>query len=109
MNVKSEIESNARFRRLADYLAAKAPPGKLPGRKHIDPLELADLLPWVMLIDVTPQSSGEPRYRLRLMGTEVVATQGSDGTGKFVDEVLTGKEGGTVIRGYSEILRSRAP
>ena len=109
MNVKPEIERNARFRRLADYLAAKSPPGKLPGRKHIDPLELADLLPWVTLIDVIPQPSGEPRYRIRLMGTEVVAIKGSDGTGKFVDDVLTGREGAAVIRGYREILRSRAP
>jgi|SRR5579862_4719368 len=109
MNVQSEIERNARFRRLADYLAAKAPPGKLPGRKHIDPLELADLLPWIMLIDVIPLPSSEPRYRIRLAGTEVVAIQGSDGTGKFVDEVLTGNEGGDVIRGYGEILRTRAP
>lgn len=109
MNITSEIERNARFRRLADYLAAKSPLGKLPGRKHIDPLELADLLPWVMLLDVIPQSSGEPRCRIRLMGTEVVVIQGSDGTGKFVDEVLNGREGAAVIRGYSEMLRSRAP
>ena len=109
MNPTPEIERNARFRRLADYLAAKSPPGKLPGRKHIDPLELADLLPWVMLIDVVSQASGEPRYRIRLKGTEVVALQGSDGTGKFVDEVLTGKEGPAIIRGLGEILRSREP
>ena len=109
MNFKSEIERNARFRRLADYLAAKAPQGKLPGRKHIDPLELADLLPWVMLIDMMPQANGEPRYRIRLVGTEIVAIQGSDGTGKYVDEVLTGSESAEVIRGYGEILRTREP
>ena len=109
MNFESEIERNARFRRLADYLAAKAPQGKLPGRKHIDPLELADLLPWVMLIDVMPQRNGSPRYRIRLVGTEIVAIQGSDGTGKYVDEVLTGNEGAEVIRGYGEILRTREP
>lgn len=109
MNFKSEIERNARFRRLADYLAAKAPQGKLPSRKQIDPLELADLLPWVMLIDVMPQASGEPRYRIRLVGTEIVAIQGSDGTGKYVDEVLTGGEGADVIRGYGEILHTREP
>ena len=109
MSFKSETEHNARFRRLADYLAAKAPPGKLPGRKHIDPLELADLLPWLMLIDVIPQASGEPRYRIRLVGTEVVSIQGSDGTGRFVDEVLTSNEGAEVIRHYGEILRTREP
>ncbi len=109
MNFPSEIERNARFRRLAEYLAVKAPPGKLPGRKHIDPLELADLLPWVMLMDVIPQSSGEPRYRIRLVGTEVVAIQGADGTGKFVEEVLNASEGAEVIRLYGEILRTHHP
>jgi hypothetical protein len=109
MGIQSEIERHARFRRLADYLAVKAPPGKLPGRKHIDPLELADLLPWLMLIDVIPQASGKPRYRIRLVGTEVVAIQGSDGTGKFVEEVLTGSEGIDVIRRYDEIVRAHEP
>jgi hypothetical protein len=103
------IAGNPRFKRLADYLATKAPPGKLPGRQHIDPTELTKLLPWLMLIDVVPQESGAPRYRHRLVGTETVAMFGTDGTGKFLDEVLTGDEGAAVIRNYSEILRMREP
>lgn len=106
---QSTIDSHPEFRRLADYLAAKAPPGKLPGRKHIDPLELRGLLPGVMLIDVIPQASGEPRYRIRLVGTEVVAIQGSDATGKYVDEILTAEDGAELIRGYGEIVRTREP
>ncbi len=109
MNAETAIQDNPRFRRLADYLAAKAPPGKLPGRQHIAPSELAELLPWLMLMDVVPQGDGTQRYRLRLVGTEVVAIQGSDGTGKFVDEVLTAEEGPRVIAGYDEILQTRAP
>lgn len=105
----SPFDKNDRFQRLADYLAAKAPPGKLPGRQHIDPLEFADLLPWIMLIDVLPQTPGEPRYRIRLMGTEVVAIQGADETGRFVEEVLTGADAAEVIRGCDEILRTRQP
>lgn len=81
----------------------------LPGRQHIDPLEFADLLPWIMLIDVLPQTAGEPRYRIRLMGTEVVEIQGADETGRYVEEVLTGPEGAEVIRGCDEILRTRQP
>lgn len=109
MSVESPIEEHSRFRRLADYLAAKAPPGKLPGRQHIDPLELFDILPYLMLVDVIPQATGEPRYRIRLMGTEVVAIQGADVTGKFVEDVLTGVEGTEIVRLYGEILRSRQP
>jgi hypothetical protein len=109
MDVPAAIDANPRFRRLADYLAAKAPPGKLPGRRHIEPTELADLLPWLMLIDVVPQQDGATRYRLRLVGTEAASIQGSDSTGKFVDEVLTGSEGKDVVAGYDEIRRTCQP
>jgi len=109
MTQASPLDSHPRFRRFADYLAAKAPPGKLPGRKHIDPLELADILSWIMLVDVIREDRGKARYRIRLVGTEVVAIQGSDATGKYVEDVLTAKEGVEVIRGYDEILLTREP
>lgn len=109
MDAEEALLRNPRFRRLADYLAASASPGKLPGRQHIEPTQLGDLLPWLMLVDVVPRKRGEPRYRLRLVGTEVVSIQGSDNTGKYVDEVLTGEEGPGVIAAYGEILRTRQP
>jgi hypothetical protein len=104
------IDHHPRFQRLASYLASKVPPGRLPGRQHIDPLEIPDLLPYLMLIDVVPQHSGPARYRIRLAGTEVVAIQGSDGTGQYVEEVLTAEQGCAEIRrGYDEIVRSHRP
>ena len=109
MGSQSPNDGHPRFRRFSEYLAAKAPPGKLPGRQHIDPLELFDLLPYLMLIDVIRQPDGSVRYRLRLVGTEAVAIQGSDGTGKYVDEILTGREGAEIIRRYDEILETRQP
>lgn len=108
-DVTAAIAGNPQFKRLADYLTAKAPPGKLPGRQHVDPTELTGLLPWLMLIDVVAEESGAPRYRHRLVGTETVAMAGVDGTGKFLEEVLTGDEGPAVISGYAEILRRRVP
>ncbi len=109
MNAVSILDSHPRFRRLADYLAAKAPPGHLPGRQHIDPAEIYDIAPYVMMIDVIREEGREPRYRIRLMGTEVVALQGANGTGKFADEILTDPEGIKIIRRYDEILRTRQP
>ncbi len=109
MNSTSPAESHPRFRRFAAYLAGKAPPSKLPGRQHIDPAEIVDLLPYLMLIDVIPQEKAEPRFRIRLVGTEVVAIQGSDETGSFVDDVLTGDEGASIIRGYNEIIATKQP
>ena len=105
----SPVDENPRFRRLADYLAAKAPPGKLPGRQHIDPLDIPDLLSWIMLIDVFPKPAGERRYRIRLMGTEVVAIQGVDETGKYMEDVLTGAAGAEIVHQCDEMLRTREP
>jgi len=62
-----------------------------------------------MLVDVIREDRGKARYRIRLVGTEVVAIQGSDATGKYVEDVLTAKEGVEVIRGYDEILLTREP
>ena len=105
----SDIDRHPRFRRLADYLASKAPPGKLPGRQHIEPLEIPDLLPHLMLVDVVPQAGGGLRYRIRLVGTDVVAIQGADHTGHFVEDVLTAAEGADIIGKYDEIVRARQP
>lgn len=106
----SHVDEHPRFRRLADYLLGKASPGSLAGRQHIEPTEIPDLLPWIMLIDVVQQPNGIPRYRIRLVGTEVVAIQGSDGTGKFVEDVLNDPSGAAaIIEGYHEIVQSREP
>jgi len=101
------FERQPQFRRLRDYLAGKAPPGKLPARRNIDPLEIPDLLPYVMLVDVVRAPDAPPRYRIRLAGSEVVRIQGADATGKFVEQVLT--KGPDIIAGYGEILVNRQP
>lgn len=105
----SHLDGHPRFRRLADYLCARTAPGRLPGRQHIEPTEIADLLPWLMLVDVIEQPSGGTRYRIRLVGTEVVAIQGSDGTGRFVDDVLNDGNAAAIIDGYNDIVCSRRP
>jgi hypothetical protein len=109
MSQPPPFHGQARFRRLADYLAAKAPPGRLPGRQHIDPTEIADLLPGLMLLDVVPQPGGEPRFRVRLAGTEVIREFGSEMTGRFIDELLHGPSAPEIIGQYREIVRTRTP
>lgn len=109
MNGDIPADYDPRFMRLAAYLAAKAPPGKLPGRQHVEPSEIIDLLPNLRLIEVVPQPGGPPRYRIRLAGTEVVEIFGVDGTGRFVDEVLQTDRAATIIRAYEEMLRTKRP
>jgi hypothetical protein len=109
MKANLHVAEHPRFRRLADYLASKAPPGKLPGRQHIEPTDMGDLLPWIMLIDVIAAAGSAPRYRIRLVGTEVVEIQGSDQTGKYVEEVLDKAEAAAIMQAYGEIVRTHEP
>src|SRR4051812_22620200 len=93
-----------RFREFFDYWRSKAPPGRLPGRQHIDPLDIPHLLPGVALFDVLRNGTGL-RFRWRLIGTALVDAIGDDYTGRFVDEVglLTIKYE-AVHRVFSEIV-----
>lgn len=102
-------DCDPRLRRFAAYMAAKALPGLLPGRQHIVPPEIPDLLPHIMLYDLVPEPHGGPRYRTRLVGTCVVELLGADTTGKFVDDLVRGKRGAEIIAEYDRIATSKQP
>jgi hypothetical protein len=76
-----------RFMWMRDYLDRVAPPGRLPGRQHIDPLDVKDLLPLVNLIEVTKDSKAV-RFRFRLVGTVQTEMAGRDITGMFVEDAV---------------------
>ncbi len=57
---------------------------KLPARSDFDPIEFANALPHLVLVDVEHQPR---RYRVRLVGTAVVEANGRDGTGDYYDQV----------------------
>jgi hypothetical protein len=73
-----------RFRRLFEYWLGKAPPGGLPGRQHIDPLEMKPFLPYIRLLDIV-REDGRLRFRYRLIGTHVADLHGISEIGHFVD------------------------
>jgi hypothetical protein len=100
---------DARLKRFAHYLAEKAPHGRLPRRQDIEPVEIPELLPYLVLYDVVPQESGCPRYRTRLVGTRVVELLGDETTGKFLDDFLPIKKGAEIIGEYDRILTTKQP
>jgi hypothetical protein len=55
----------------------------MPSRRDIDPLDLKELLGWLLLIDV---ECSPLRFRFRLIGTEIVGIRGMDLTGRYFDE-----------------------
>lgn len=79
-------ECHPKVRAIHDYWRSKHPTGGgLPGRQHIDPIDIPQLLPNIWLIDV---KRNPYRFRFRLVGTLVVDYAGEDNTGKWFDERL---------------------
>jgi hypothetical protein len=74
-----------RIRRLYEYwLSVHPADGQIPGRQHIDPTSVPNLLPWIWLVDV---QRAPLRFKHRLVGTEHVRVMGRDDTAKWLDEV----------------------
>ena len=79
-------DCHPKVRAIYDYWRSVHPKGGvLPGRQHIDPVDIPLLLPNVWLIDVYRDPY---RFRFRLMGTLVVDYAGEDNTGKWFDDRL---------------------
>lgn len=72
---------------LVAYWCAIHPAGALPGRQHFDPAAISTLLPHVWLMDVFRDPW---RFRIRLVGTAIVAFAGRDSTGLWCDEAFPG-------------------
>lgn len=70
-----------RARRFYDYWNDKRGNRFAPARSDIDPLEIRDLLPFVVLTDVLP---APPYFVYRLVGTRQVEMRGFDPTGQAV-------------------------
>ena len=79
-----DLESwHPKLRRILSYWQRIHPPRGLPGRQHVDPVAIGDLLPGLWLLDL----QREPfRMRYRLVGTRIVEAIGQDATGMWFEE-----------------------
>jgi hypothetical protein len=71
------------IRAIYQYWRSIHPGTGLPGRQHVDPVDIPHLLSNLWLLDVV---RSPVRFRMRLVGTRVVAYAGKDNTGKWIDE-----------------------
>ncbi len=92
------------LRRLHDYWASKKGDRKAPSRADIRPEEIVPLLPSVYLVDVEGT-----RFRLRLVGTEIVLEYGAEITGKYLDEIDLDAVRSAILGEYDTARRECLP
>lgn len=80
--------------------------GKLPGRQDFDPMAVAHLLPYIMLLDVDGRP---PRFRYRVVGTRMVDALGGDLTGQWLDEAHARGVHKPQFPAYMKVVEERAP
>ena len=93
-----------RIERFYAYWQSIHPPVGLPGRQHIDPSAIPDLLPHVYMVDVTRDPL---RFKYRLVGTEYAQRMGHDLTGRYLDEAHPGFP--ELVRQYVTTVELRQP
>ena len=103
---ESPQDWHPKVRRLMDYWLALHPAeGLLPGRQHVDPAVIVNLLPHLFLVDI---ERAPLRFKYRLVGTDYVQMMGRDLTGEYLDEVHS-EFHGPIHQQYIETVEHRRP
>ncbi|WP_193369247.1 PAS domain-containing protein [Pelagibius marinus] len=77
-----------------------------PARSDIDPNEIGSVLPHIGLFDV---EAAPRRYRVRMMGNQIVNWYGCDLTGRYLDEVDFGIGGTGTFEILDQVVDKIAP
>ncbi len=93
---------------LGYWMRCRRTAGRTPGRKHIDPIDIPGLLPWVNLIDVHRRPSGLA-FRHRLIGTGIVDIHDRDSTGLWFHELYEPAALARLCRGLEDAVRTGEP
>jgi hypothetical protein len=93
---------------MRDYLARASPPGRLPGRQHIDLLDLKQVLPFVNLINVEREKAGL-RFRFRRVGAVQTQMAGREITGLMVEEAVLPAYVDRILSNMRAVVEHKAP
>jgi len=97
------------LRRFDDMWRARAEHGLLPGRQHMAHDDLVDLLPHLMMLEVSGEGD-RLRFRARLVGQHHVDINGGNSAGQFVDEAgNNGRIGCVEQEALIDVTLSRTP
>ncbi len=99
-------ECHSSVRALHGYWQAKRGARAMPSRADIDPTELKQFLPHLILIDVVADPR---RYIYRLVGTHEVDMRGMDPTGKAVKDAFYAESADHTLVFLDHVARTRAP
>jgi hypothetical protein len=100
------VHCHSSLQRLYEYWSVQRGDRPMPARGDIDPIDLKELLPLLILIDVV---SDPRRYVYRLVGTHEVEIRGTDPTGKAVDEAYYGESSDTTAAYLDRVVFTRRP
>lgn len=98
--------SSAKAQALYQYWSDKRQSRPMPSRADIDPADIKDLLPYLLLTDVHHDPL---RVHFRLVGTAVVDAAGRDMTGQWLHEAEVAGGAEIWLRHYERLVRERAP
>ncbi|MBV8651896.1 MAG: PAS domain-containing protein [Alphaproteobacteria bacterium] len=102
---KDTARWHTKVRQLYDYWKRLHPAdGVLPGRQHFDPLDIAELMPLVWMVDII-RDQPAPRFRYRLLGTRHVRAMTRDDTGRWMDEAHDDFRNSAVYPHYLDVAR----
>ena len=94
------------MQRALGYWESKRGGRLMPRRSDLDPAEIRELLPNLLLIDVLH----EPRdFRYRLIGTGIVSRLARDYTGHCFSEFPQQREGSCIWQSYVRTVSDRRP
>lgn len=98
--------------RLDAYWRAKRGARVMPSRADIDPADIKELLPQILMarIEHDPQNVKSPRVKYTIVGTACARSSGFDYTGRYLDELNFSSEVDTDWPAiYDEIIRTHQP
>jgi len=99
-------DSDPKIQEAYAYWRRICPSQRLPGRQHIEPTDIPQLLGYTRLLDIIGQP---PRFKVRLIGTKFAERLGYDITDRFLDEVFEDFEGSGFHQRLVHTIENRKP
>ena len=100
--------SHPAHRRLYEHWCRRAPPGRLPGRQHLDFEDIDDLRPWIGEVEVV-RDQARLFFRHRRAGRKLKAKTKSDPSGLWFEETYAGHELTEARLTHVQIVATKRP